>query len=91
MTIRSMLGAWGPRTVNGKLYTMRNLDWAANTGIADNKLITIFHPVGKRAHATIGFAGMYLPLACTSLYPSKEKKGFLMLVLCLLSIILHFL
>ena len=61
-----MLGAWGPRTVDGKLYTMRNLDWAANTGIADNKLITIFHPVGKRAHATIGFAGIttLCPVIC---------------------------
>lgn len=56
----SMLGAWGSRTVGGKLYTMRNLDWLADTGIATNKLVTVFRPPGgKHAHATVGFAGMY--------------------------------
>ena len=69
----SMLGAWGSRTAGGKLYTMRNLDWAANTGIADNKLIAIFHPAGKHAHATIGFAGMIVLLHRRS-YPVRAVR-----------------
>lgn len=27
----SFFSVWGSRTQNGELYTMRNLDWAANT------------------------------------------------------------
>eukprot|EP00048_Salpingoeca_helianthica_P015744 m.228380 g.228380 ORF g.228380 m.228380 type:complete len:489 (-) comp17465_c0_seq1:28-1494(-) len=59
----SMAGVWGPRTQDGKLYTMRNLDWAADTGIADNKLVTVFHPPGRIPHATFGFAGLFGSLA----------------------------
>lgn len=55
----SMLGAWGSRTVAGDLYSMRNLDWAANTGLARYKLVTVFHPPSAIAHVTFGFAGLY--------------------------------
>jgi len=54
-----MFGVWGSRTIDGSLYTMRNLDWHKDTGIAMNKLITVYHPNdGKNVHATLGFAGM---------------------------------
>ena len=29
----SFMATWGSRTKNGELYTMRNLDWEANTGM----------------------------------------------------------
>jgi len=55
----SMFGVWGNRTVGGDLFTGRNLDWSAQTGIATNKLITVFHPPNGYVHATVGFAGLY--------------------------------
>jgi len=55
----SMFGVWGNRTVGGDLFTGRNLDWSAQTGIATNKLITVFHPPNAYVHATVGFAGLY--------------------------------
>lgn len=39
----SFFGVWGNRTKDGDLYTMRNLDWASNTGINLNKLIVVFN------------------------------------------------
>ena len=36
----SFFATWGSRTKGGKLYTMRNLDWNANTGI--NKIMKSF-------------------------------------------------
>jgi len=56
-----MFGVWGNRTVDGALFTGRNLDWTAQTGIAENKLITVFHPPPYEGvpHATVGFAGLY--------------------------------
>ena len=39
----SFFGVWGNRTKDDDLYTMRNLDWAANTGINLNKLIIVFN------------------------------------------------
>jgi len=55
----SMFGVWGNRTNGGALFTGRNLDWEAQTGVAKNKLITVFHPPGAIVHATVGFAGLY--------------------------------
>jgi len=60
----SMFGVWGSRTIDGSIYTARNLDWNKDTGIAQYKLITVFHPNdGKYAHATCGFAGLIGALA----------------------------
>ena len=57
----SHFGVWGSRTDTGELYTGRNLDWLANSGIAQNKLLTIVHPpeVGRFPHVAIAFAGMW--------------------------------
>jgi hypothetical protein len=52
-------GSWGSRTVDGRVFAGRNLDWLSDTGIAKYKLITIHHPSGGHAHATVGFAGIW--------------------------------
>jgi hypothetical protein len=50
-------GVWGSRTVNGLLYTSRNLDYNTDTGITQYKLITVFDVQGSASvYATIGFA-----------------------------------
>jgi len=61
----SMFGVWGNRTEDGVLLTGRNLDWESQTGIAQNKLVTVFHPPEGSGftHATVGFAGLYGALA----------------------------
>ena len=38
----SFFATWGSRTKGGKLYTMRNLDWNANTGINKNKIVFVW-------------------------------------------------
>jgi len=53
----SFMAAWGSRTIGGKLYTMRNLDWDANSGINKFKLITIWKIKDTIPHATLGFVG----------------------------------
>lgn len=58
-----MFGVWGSRTVDGSLLSARNLDWNKDTGIQKSKLVTVFHPPGKYAHATLGFVGLYGALA----------------------------
>eukprot|EP01121_Diplochlamys_sp_Union-15-3_P022670 TRINITY_DN972_c0_g1_i1.p1 TRINITY_DN972_c0_g1~~TRINITY_DN972_c0_g1_i1.p1 ORF type:complete len:422 (-),score=61.99 TRINITY_DN972_c0_g1_i1:2-1267(-) len=54
----SFFAVWGNRTESGQLFSMRNLDWDSDTGINDYKLITVWHPTGKIAYATVGFAGV---------------------------------
>lgn len=39
-----MFGVWGSRTVNGDIFTARNLDWNKDTGIAVYKTVTVYHP-----------------------------------------------
>ena len=59
-----MFGVWGARTAKGQLYTGRNLDYLANSGISTYKVITIHHPThGPQgltyAHLTVGYAGLW--------------------------------
>lgn len=55
----SNFGVWGNRTTNpGAFFSGRNLDWTKDTGIMRQKLVTVYHPEGKQAHATVGFAGI---------------------------------
>jgi hypothetical protein len=54
----SFFGVWGNRTENGDLYTMRNLDWASNTGINLNKLVIVFNITDTIPHAVLGFPGL---------------------------------
>jgi hypothetical protein len=59
----SMFAVWGPRTSTGELFTARNLDWASDLGIAQHKLVTIYHPTGSHSYATIGYVGIVGSLA----------------------------
>ena len=59
----SMFGIWGSRTVNGDIYSARNLDWFPDLGINKYKLLTIHRPKNGVAHVTIGFAGVWGALA----------------------------
>jgi len=54
----SFMAAWGSRTKNGQLYTMRNLDWAVNTGINKNKIIFVWKIKNTIPHTTIGYPGI---------------------------------
>ena len=54
----SFFGVWGNRTLNGELYTMRNLDWASNMGINLNKLIIVFNIDSSIPHVILGFPGL---------------------------------
>lgn len=55
-------GAWASRTAGGELFSGRNLDWLANSGISRGKLITVIHPPpseNKTTHAIVGYAGLW--------------------------------
>jgi hypothetical protein len=54
----SFWGAWNSRTHGGDLYSGRNLDWAAKTGVSKYKTITIYHIGEEIPHASIAFAGL---------------------------------
>jgi len=54
----SHFAVWGSRTKDRKLYSMRNLDWAPDTGANKYKSVTVFHPTDGIPHAAIGFFGM---------------------------------
>ena len=55
--------AWGSRTVGGKLYAHRNLDWISQTGMHDDRLVTVYQPEDGRAFVTMGYAGIVGALA----------------------------
>lgn len=60
----SMFAVWGNRTLNGELYSARNLDWNKDTGINQNKLVMVTVPDdGATPSANLGFAGLYGTLA----------------------------
>jgi hypothetical protein len=46
------LGVWGSRTEGGRVFTSRNLDYNADTGINAHKLVTVYN----NSYATVGFA-----------------------------------
>jgi hypothetical protein len=54
----SFMAAWGTKTKGGKLYTMRNLDWTANIGLNQNKIIFIWKIKDTIPFTTIGFPGV---------------------------------
>eukprot|EP00050_Salpingoeca_kvevrii_P017702 m.67473 g.67473 ORF g.67473 m.67473 type:complete len:503 (-) comp7682_c0_seq2:947-2455(-) len=59
----SMFAVWGSRTQDAKLFSGRNLDWERDTGMNKYKVLTVFHPPGKIAHATMGFIPVWGALA----------------------------
>jgi len=58
----SAFAAWGDRTVDGKLFSSRVLDWKPGTGMDRFKLITVYMPVdgsGNKlnSYMTAGYTG----------------------------------
>jgi hypothetical protein len=54
----SFFALWGNRTEGGKLITMRNLDWEANTGINKYKIVFVWKITNTIPHVTLGFPGL---------------------------------
>jgi len=53
----TMFAVWGERTEDGKVFSMRNLDWVSQAGIHEERLVTVYRPEGRNAFASIGYAG----------------------------------
>ena len=54
---------WGSRTVTGRLFSSRNLDWNRDTGLALHKLVVVYRPEDAPPYATFGFATGFGALA----------------------------
>jgi hypothetical protein len=65
----TMFAAWGSRTVDGKMFSTRNLDWVAQTGMHEDRLVTVCRPEGRYAFASAGYAGV---IGCLS---GMNEKG----------------
>lgn len=59
----TMFAAWGSRTVDGKLFTHRNLDWVSQTGMHEQRLVTVYRPDGRHGFVTMDYAGIVGGLA----------------------------
>jgi len=59
----SNFGIWGSRTVNGDVFSARNLDWLPDLGVNQYKLLTVHHPKGGVPHVTVGFSAIWGSLA----------------------------
>ena len=55
--------AWGSRTVDGKMYALRNLDWISQTGMHRMRLVSVYQPEGAIPFVTAGYAGSIGALA----------------------------
>ena len=54
----TMFAVWGSRTMDGKLFALRNLDWVSQTGIHHERLVTVYAPEGRNAFVSFGYAGV---------------------------------
>ena len=60
----SMFAVWGKWSLNGELFSARNLDWNKDTGVNQNKLVMVTIPNdGGIPSVSLGFAGLYGGLA----------------------------
>jgi len=59
----TMFSVWGSRTVDGKLFASRNLDWVSQTGMHEDRLVTVYKPDGFNAFVTMDYAGVVGALA----------------------------
>lgn len=59
----TMFAVWGSRTLDGKLLASRNLDWVSQTGMHEDRLLTVYVPEGGAAFVTMGYAGVIGALA----------------------------
>lgn len=54
----TMFAAWGSRTVEGKMFSIRNLDWISQTGMHEDRLLTVYRPECRNAFVSIGYGGV---------------------------------
>jgi hypothetical protein len=59
----TMFAVWGSRTVDGKLLASRDLDWVSQTGMHEDRLVTVYRPDGLNAFVTMDYAGVVGGLA----------------------------
>ena len=68
----TMFAVWGSRTVEGKMFAHRDLDWSSQTGMHEDRLLTVYRPEGKHAFVTMDYAGILGGLA------GMNEKGITM-------------
>ncbi|MBP8129113.1 MAG: hypothetical protein KA184_05985 [Candidatus Hydrogenedentes bacterium] len=54
----TMFAVWGSRTADGKMFSLRNLDWVSQTGMHEYRLITVYQPQDRHAFVSMGYAGV---------------------------------
>lgn len=54
----TMFAVWGSRTIDGKMFALRNLDWVSQTGMHEHRLLTVCRPSGGHAFVSMGYAGV---------------------------------
>lgn len=54
----TMFAVWGSRTVDGKCFAIRNLDWISQSGMHEERLVTVCRPEGRQAFVSMGYAGV---------------------------------
>ncbi len=54
----SFFAAWGPRTVGGKMFSSRDLDWDSDTGIANYKMLAFYDPDGQIPYVMATYTGL---------------------------------
>jgi len=54
----TMLAVWGKRTVDGRMFSFRNLDWLSQSGMHEERLITVIHRQGAIPIVSVGYAGV---------------------------------
>lgn len=54
----TMFAVWGSRTVDGKCFAIRNLDWISQSGMHEERLVTVCRPEGRHAFVSMGYAGV---------------------------------
>ncbi|MCL4558021.1 MAG: C45 family autoproteolytic acyltransferase/hydrolase [Deltaproteobacteria bacterium] len=54
----SFFAAWGPRTVDGKMFSSRDLDWNSDTGIASYKMLAVYDPDGQIPYMIATYTGL---------------------------------
>ena len=59
----TMFGVWGSRTVAGKMFALRNLDWISQSGMHRHRLVTVCQPEGLEPFVTMGYEGVLGALA----------------------------
>lgn len=75
----SFWGAWGSRTDNGGLYSGRNLDWAAQTGVSRYKTITVYH-IGDLVRSPQLCFCLVLFFLCTPAHRRLAKQSLVSLL-----------